>query len=58
MEQTHDPKEPLATRTQERMAFLLVVAVVFPLIAILAVAGYGFLVWMWQMLFAGPPAGP
>ena len=28
------------------------------LMAILFVAGYGFLVWMWQLLFAGPPTGP
>ena len=26
--------------------------------AVLFVAGYGFLVWMWQLLFAGPPTGP
>ena len=58
MEQKHDPDVPPATRTQERLAFLLVVAVVFPLMAILLVAGYGFLVWIWQMLFAGPPTGP
>ena len=32
--------------------------VVFPLMAILFVAGYGCLVWMWQLLFAGPPTGP
>ncbi|KAF1701690.1 nitrate reductase [Pseudoxanthomonas suwonensis] len=46
------------TRRQERIAFLLVTAVVFPLLAILIVAGYGFMVWMWQLLFAGPPTGP
>ncbi len=47
-----------ATRTQERIAFLLVTAVIFPLLAVLVVAGYGFMVWMWQLLFAGPPTGP
>ena len=57
MEQNRDPDVP-ATKNQERLAFLLVVAVVFPLIAILVVAGYGFLVWFWQMLFSGPPTGP
>nr|WP_125077068.1 periplasmic nitrate reductase, NapE protein [Pseudoxanthomonas sp. SGT-18] len=46
------------TRRQERIAFLLVTAVVFPLLAVLVVAGYGFMVWMWQLLFAGPPKGP
>ena len=50
-------QEVRATRNQESIAFLLVVAVVFPLLAIMIVAGYGFLVWMWQVLFAGPPTG-
>ncbi len=46
-----------ATKRQERIAFLLVTAVVFPLLAVLVVAGYGFLVWMWQLFYAGPPTG-
>lgn len=48
----------VASKNQERVAFLLLTAVVFPLVAVLIVAGYGFLVWMWQLLFAGPPTGP
>ncbi|MES5816205.1 periplasmic nitrate reductase, NapE protein [Pseudoxanthomonas sp. Soil82] len=52
-----DGQEVRATRNQERLAFLLVVAVIFPLLAIMIVAGYGFLVWMWQLLFVGPPTG-
>lgn len=47
--------QEVRTRNQERIAFLLVVAVIFPLLAIGIVAGYGFLVWMWQLFFAGPP---
>ncbi|WP_225584184.1 periplasmic nitrate reductase, NapE protein [Pseudoxanthomonas sp. PXM02] len=48
----------VASKKQERIAFLLLTAVIFPLAAVLIVAGYGFLVWMWQVLFAGPPTGP
>ena len=48
----------VASKQQERLAFLLLTLVVFPLMAVLFVAGYGFLVWMWQLLFAGPPTGP
>ena len=44
----------VASKQQERLAFLLLTLVVFPLMAILFVTGYGFLVWMFQ-LFAGPP---
>ena len=48
----------VASKQQERTAFLLLTAVIFPLAAVLIVAGYGFLVWMWQLLFSGPPTGP
>ncbi|MEJ2790576.1 MULTISPECIES: periplasmic nitrate reductase, NapE protein [unclassified Pseudoxanthomonas] len=48
----------VASKQQERTAFLLLTMVIFPLMAVLIVAGYGFLVWMWQLLFAGPPTGP
>lgn len=48
----------VASKKQERLAFLLLTVVIFPLMAVLIVAGYGFLVWMWQLLFAGPPTGP
>jgi len=56
MEQTPDEGTFVPTRMQERIAFLLLTAVVFPLLAVLVVAGYGFLVWMWQLV-AGPPGG-
>lgn len=45
-----------ATRGQEIRCFLLLTGVIAPLLAVLIVAGYGFLVWAYQML-AGPP-GP
>lgn len=45
-----------SSKPQETWAFLLLTFVIFPLIAILTVAGYGFLVWFFQML-AGPPGG-
>jgi nitrate reductase NapE len=43
-------------KRRERTAFLLLTAVAFPLLTVMIVAGYGFLVWIWQM-FAGPPTG-
>ncbi|WP_454830994.1 periplasmic nitrate reductase, NapE protein [Pseudoxanthomonas wuyuanensis] len=51
------PQQAEATKGQERLAFLLLTGVVFPLLAVIIVAGYGFLVWIYQM-FAGPPTGP
>lgn len=39
---------------RELSVFLVLTVVLFPLLAVGIVAGYGFLVWIWQM-FAGPP---
>lgn len=43
-----------ATPAQELRTFLLLSVVLAPVLAVGVVAGYGFLVWMYQ-LFAGPP---
>lgn len=50
------PDRFVASKQQERIAFLLLTGVFFPLLAVLIVAGYGFVVWIWQM-FNGPPTG-
>lgn len=42
------------TRAQELRAFLLLSVVLAPVLAFAVVAGYGFLVWMFQIV-AGPP---
>ena len=46
----------VATKGREGIVFLLLTAVVFPLLTVMIVGGYGFLVWIWQM-FRGPPTG-
>jgi nitrate reductase NapE len=47
------------TKGEEVRVFLLLTAVIAPALAVGVVAGYGFLVWIYQ-IFAGPPgaAGP
>ena len=47
---------PVEGRTRELKAFLLLTVVAAPVISVLVVSGYGFLVWVYQ-LFAGPPTG-
>ena len=42
------------TKAQELRAFLLLAVVVAPVLAVAVVSGYGFLVWMLQLV-AGPP---
>jgi nitrate reductase NapE len=43
-----------SSRSQELRGFLLLTAVLAPMLAVVIVTGYGFLVWMYQLL-AGPP---
>jgi periplasmic nitrate reductase NapE len=44
------------TRAQELRAFLALSVFLAPVLAVTVVTGYGFLVWMYQLV-AGPP-GP
>jgi nitrate reductase NapE len=44
-------------KRQERTAFLLLAVVLFPVLAVMIVASYGFAVWFWQMFISGPPGG-
>ncbi len=49
--QTHND-----TRRQELFAFLFLTVVLAPAVTLAVVGGYGFVVWMYQLI-AGPP-GP
>jgi len=42
------------TKAQELRSFLFLSVVTAPVLAVVLVSGYGFIVWMYQ-LFAGPP---
>jgi nitrate reductase NapE len=42
------------TKSQELVSFLFLSVVMAPILAGAIVAGYGFLVWMFQLI-AGPP---
>jgi nitrate reductase NapE len=44
------------TRTQELLAFVILAVVIWPIIAVVFVGGYGLAFWTYFML-AGPP-GP
>jgi nitrate reductase NapE len=51
-----DDRTPLevSTRQEEWRSFLFFTVVMAPAIAVAVVVGYGFLVWMYQLI-AGPP---
>ena len=48
--------EPPSTRQEEWRSFLFFTVVMAPLLAVIIVGGYGFIVWMYQLI-AGPPQG-
>ena len=51
-----ETKNRSLSKTQEWRSFLFLSVVMAPVLAVIIVAGWGFLVWMFQ-LFAGPPGG-
>jgi len=51
-----DDTNASVTKAQELRSFLLLSVVMAPVLAGVIVAGYGFLVWMVQLV-AGPPGG-
>jgi nitrate reductase NapE len=48
---------PSKSRRRELLAFLVLAFGIWPIVAVGVVGGYGFLVWMWQIVF-GPPGPP
>jgi len=51
------PDQPQASRGRELALFLFLTVVLAPVLAVAAVGGYGFIVWMLQMIY-GPPGPP
>ena len=49
------PEKP--TRRAEFLAFLTLAVLIWPVVAVGVVGGYGFLVWMFQLV-VGPPGPP
>ena len=45
------------TKRDEIRAFVFLAFVLIPVLSVIFVAGYGFMVWIWQ-IFAGPPGPP
>lgn len=43
------------SRSLEWKSFLLITVVLFPVLSVAFVGGYGFIVWAMQVFFLGPP---
>jgi len=52
-----EDEEAPFTKAQELRSFLFLSVVMAPVLAVILVSGYGFVVWMAQ-LFTGPPGPP
>ena len=44
------------TKSEERRVFLFLVVFLAPILSVALVGGYGFFIWMLQLIF-GPPTG-
>ena len=55
-EPIRDATDAPSTRSEELRSFLFFTIVMAPALAVAIVGGYGFLVWMFQVV-AGPPQG-
>ncbi len=53
---THEAALATSRRT-EFLVFAIIVAFIWPVVAVGVVGGYGFLIWMTQMVL-GPPGPP
>lgn len=53
---TMDSSPEVSRKTWERLVFMTLAIALFPVLAVIVVASYGFAVWIWQM-FSGPPGG-
>ena len=56
-ERTSEEPAPTRTRRDEFIAFVILAVLIWPVVAVGIVGGYGFLVWMYQVV-AGPPGPP
>lgn len=50
-------RKSVRTTRDELLVFLVIVALVWPAMTVGVVGGYGFAVWMYQLV-AGPPGPP
>jgi nitrate reductase NapE len=54
---SRDRSAPAASRRAEFLVFITIGALIWPVVAVGVVGGYGFMVWMYQLVF-GPPGPP
>ncbi|WP_342030417.1 periplasmic nitrate reductase, NapE protein [Pseudomonas sp. SST3] len=53
----HETDPSPVGKPEETRLFVFLLVFLFPLLSVVTVAGYGFIVWISQMIF-GPPGPP
>nr|WP_272892146.1 nitrate reductase [Stutzerimonas stutzeri] len=54
----HDTDPALISKPDETRLFVFLLVFLFPLLSVVIVAGYGFIVWISQLVVFGPPGPP
>ncbi|MCQ4286984.1 periplasmic nitrate reductase, NapE protein [Pseudomonas stutzeri] len=54
----HDTDPALVSKPEETRLFVFLLVFLFPLLSVVIVAGYGFIVWISQLVVFGPPGPP
>lgn len=57
MSANNPEQEHVLTKRGERRVFLFIAVFLFPVLSFIIVGGYGFIIWMMQLIF-GPPGSP
>jgi len=52
-----DDQQSPATKAQELRAFLFLTVITAPVLAVAVVGGYGFFIWMYQLVTGSLPSG-
>lgn len=55
MEESSEKDGHVLTRRGERRVFIFIAVFLFPALSVIFVGGYGFVIWMLQLIF-GPPS--
>jgi len=50
-------EEHVLTKRGERRVFLFITVFLFPALSIILIGGYGFLIWVLQIIFGPPTSG-
>jgi len=57
MESTEHVTSPARQKKRERRGFIFITIFLFPALSIILVGGYGFAIWILQVIFGPPTAG-